>query len=159
MGECILRRVYKPKVVITDTYLFNEGNQNTSLTGGWFFSGLSGMTASFGNVMRIYPSTENNTREGYILTHKTVDVTNYKTLEFKISVASNRYGVLAGCTTNDIATTANGTSSFVATASVAAQSTGSKTLKVDVSGVTGKYYISLFANDADVTVSSVMLKV
>ena len=132
---------------VKHTLLYNAGNQYTSVTGGWaayaYKISPSGSTAQKpeltvgSNNLKIgfaKNSADPSYRAGSLFVENEMDVTNFSELEINVSEYSADCGVSVGLTK----TKAN---NFVSAASTGISSTGTKT--VDVSNLSGKYYIYL----------------
>lgn len=137
----------------TRTYLYNSGDTFDSLTGGWFAAtkmdysvaaSQSGKVKFNESTMVASISYSSGQAGGKIITKNAIDVTNYNTLYFDCSYSeSDSNGELRakfGLFENDVATS----SKSPGTAYVVLSKGTSRAIQaIDVSGISGKYYIGV----------------
>lgn len=139
------------------TLLFDNGDQFTSLTGGWAIRSSSGLTCTIGDTL-LLTITGSAARAGSIYTTNTINVSNFSTLEVdvKISSALSGYnGFCIGLATGAGIKTTDELSRYVTKTS--SKTVGDQTISLDISGMTGSYYVVCFADVASASVSSVRL--
>lgn len=127
-------------------YLYNNGDQCTAVTGGWSYAAfLSTSNYSAGTLDTAYNGTTcylsaNGVNEQIsAVTVNKIDVTDYNALRIEVSdytFAGSGYKEL------DLVSSRGDVSSYAA--QVRIESTG--TFTVDVSSITGSYYIGLYLN-------------
>lgn len=127
-------------------YLYNNGDQCTAVTGGWSYAAfLSTSNYSAGtldtayNGTTCYLSANGVNKQISAVTVNKIDVTDYNALRIEVSdytFAGSGYKEL------DLVSSRGDVSSYAA--QVRIESTG--TFTVDVSSITGSYYIGLYLN-------------
>lgn len=134
-----------------DGYYFKDGEQYTDITGGWSTDGWNNSgTATIGSTIAV--SSPGASQSAVVSTKNTVDLTDAKTLYFDSPNGANGYSSGYLCVTSEksVATEAD------IKASVAIKA-GRGSL--DVSSLSGKYYICLFAhNQSYADVSAVWME-
>lgn len=126
-----------------DGYYFKNGEQYTNITGGWSTDGWSNSaTATVDSTIVVSASGSNTARIG---TANSVDLTNVKKLWFDSPSGANGYSSGYLCVTS-----AKSSSSFAASVAVNA-GRGS----LDVSSLSGKYYICLYASATNASYADV----
>lgn len=126
-----------------DGYYFKNGEQYTDITGGWTTAGYDNLgTATAGSTIVVSASGGETARIG---TANSVDLTNVKKLWFDSPNGSNGYSSGYLCVTSS-----KSSSSFAAYVAVNA-GRGS----LDVSSLSGKYYISLYASSTNASYADV----
>lgn len=121
-------------------YLFNNGDQCVSLTGGWAeVSKPSNTTITIGDVLAV--KSDSNGQTVSLSTVGAVDLTDAKTLWITSPGSdSGRYaGIVHLCTSKDISTSA----ASVTLGDSAGYKSG--TYSIDVSSLNGSYYIFMIA--------------
>lgn len=157
----------------TNMWLYNNGNENTEITGGWIASGchftyghpgnhvMLGLTKN-GNSMTI---TNNSGAvydgdSGIVHIANDVDLTPYSTLRFRVDYKMVNSGINLGAMPKGSAYFASHTGSFVALTGV--NDVKGADLYVDVSRLTGAYEIFIgivaWASNNSVTVYEVELR-
>lgn len=127
-------------------YLYNNGDQRTAVTGGWsYVAFLSGSGYNAGtlntayNGTTCYLSANGTTQQISAVTVNKIDVTNYRALRCEVSDF-----VFAGSGYHDLSLVSSRGNASSPAARVKIDSTG--TFAVDVSSITGSYYIGLYLN-------------
>ena len=129
-----------------EVYYYKEGNEYTSRTGGWV-SVIGRNTPQFfknGDNLEIRcQEGGGDTDIGYFYTDNSVDLTNIDTLVFEIEgvIASSSDRVKIGAHTSKTNVT---TPTFTAMTAISGGSFSRQTYNVDVSGLTGSYYIAFY---------------
>lgn len=123
-----------------ETYYYNKGDLCNAVTGGWTKTGSGGSLAFNTASMTLYVNTWGFPTDAS--TVNKVDLTNIKTLYFSVKSATS-YGA-QGYPRIGVATTSNPDSSepsqWVTSITLSASSAFT-TISIDVSGLTGGYYI------------------
>lgn len=139
------------------TLLFNNGDQFTSLTGGWAIRSSSGLTCTIGDTL-LFTVTGTAARAGSIYTKNKINVSNFSTLEVGVkisSAASANNGFCVGLATG-AGIQSTGELSRYAT-KISSKTVGEQVISLDISGMTGSYYVVFFADVTSASVSSVRL--
>jgi hypothetical protein len=139
------------------TLLFDNGDQFTSLTGGWAIRSSSGLTCTVGDTL-LFTVTGTAARAGSIYTKNTINVSNFSTLEVDVkisSAASANNGFCVGLATGAGIKNTDELSRYVTKTS--SKTVGDQTISLDISGMTGSYYVVFFADVTSASVSSVRL--
>lgn len=123
-----------------ETYYYNRGDKCTAVTGGWSKTGTGGsLTFGSASMTLVANSFQNPTDAS---TTNKVSLANIKTLYFSVKSATT-YGT-AGSPRVGVATTnnpkSNDASQWSASKTLSASSAFT-TVSIDVSGLTGSYYI------------------
>lgn len=147
-------------------YLYNTGDECTSITGGWSAyaykqSGASSaVEATAPTVSRGSSSMtvrHNSSWEGYkhgvVLTNNSVDVTNFSTLSINVTA----YTLSASNEGLRLILTKTKGNGFSIIASCSLDSTGVKT--VNISSISGNYYVGIFGGGTNDPVSATFNKV
>ena len=144
---------------ISDIYLYNTGDECSDISGGWVGKGAK-WSSSSGTSAQEPPITFNDTNLyakyssynycGIIYAQNPINLTGYSELKatgtFKSGAKTDNDNSVNLCVWSEIGTYA--TSNLVASANVLQGETVSE-LSVDVSSLTGKYYIGLILNSGD----------
>ena len=130
-----------------ELYLYNAGDQCTSVTGGWGTSGYSysGRTVSAGILESDKMSLVGSSTYAVMLgTANAIDVTDYSTLyvEGEPTGTINNVSINAAVCTSKVASTKAAEISFGGDLSRSVKS-------VDISGITGNVYITVYAQFSD----------
>ena len=155
-------------VTCNRVYLFNSGNECSSVTGGWVAQAIKPVNGSTayaptktvsGSTMKAQIAVESYGRSGVVRTSNTINLKNYTKLVFVVTAAYNPESLnYVG-----VMSTTSGTS-FSYTASALAKV---GTLTVDISSISGSYaiFLGIICNrysteydDSYTTVSSVYLE-
>lgn len=127
-------------------YLYNNGNQYTAVTGGWSYAEfLDAGYYSVGNLNTAYNGTtcylsaSGPQKQISAVTVNKIDVTNYNSLRIEVS---NYTFVDTGYRNLSLVSSRGGVSSPAAQVQIS--STG--IYAVDISTITGSYYIGLYLN-------------
>ena len=138
------------------TYLFDNGTDNTALTGGWQVYNATGSggggSASIGSEYLYVGYHGSNSRDSSIFTKNLINVAEYKKLcaYVKITSVSNWFAV--GLANSRAADASTGCFTHYKTSNV----TGSYlTLEVDISSATSTYYVGVYGNVANAYVYAV----
>lgn len=124
--------------------LFDNGNQYESVTGGWARnselylqnSGSNNGTVAIDDKITLYPSVSTS-QSSVVTTKNKVNLTDFDTLQVKHESDSGNYWVFVhSITSGDLET------NYVAT-SGKVETTGVAEATVDISALTGEYYISV----------------
>jgi hypothetical protein len=135
--------------------LYTSGNEWENITGGWI--ARTGTYRHTGTTLKVYASTSSPT-VSIASTENTIDLTNYSTLTV---TGGDVY--LAGSGVAQIKIFAASTTSWSASTTSAAlvNIKANQTVTLDVSGLTGSFYVALFANagtgSSEANVSSLKL--
>lgn len=139
------------------TLLFDNGDQFTSLTGEWAIRSSSGLTCTIGDTL-LFTVTGTSARAGSIYTKNKINVSNFSTLEVDVkisSAASANNGFCIGLATDAGIKTTDELSRYATKKS--SKTVGEQTIFLDISGMTGSYYVVFFADVTSASVSSVRL--
>lgn len=114
--------------------LFDNGTDNATVTGGWGFSGSSGGGSIKNNNLYVYGQSGNDYTDGigYMYTKSKVDLTNYRTMNFTVSSCSDT----AGGRAFGVSTSQSSDKNLTASSNISVA-----TKSVDISSLTGSYYI------------------
>ena len=143
-------------------WLYNGGSVNEELTGGWKTTKGYDIVFSFTNEgIKAKEANNDSSRDAAAYTNKKVDVTKYNWLiAEKVSVRGHVRGGAAslnyftiGLTNQNTANTHTG---FVAEKRISTEMTDTE-VKINISGVSGSYYIGLQADVACGTVDKLYL--
>ena len=156
MGEGLKIQRQLP-IFDTNTYLYKEGDEYNDLTGGWI-AGLSGGSGSQSkNTDHLYasvtPSSVDLATRTYV-TNSPIDVTNFTVLKVRCELSKiphqskNGRGVVVGL----ISTKMNRTDT-TAVALSRKSTQGESTLELDISLVSGSYYVAVQTFDGATTTS------
>ena len=124
-------------VTVDYMYLYKNGDQKTSLTGGWYTTASAiGSVAYNSNSITV---TQTANAEDFVgcSTRNKIDLTNYNTIKINITGFSQQSSSGQGHFS-----IANSSLTAQPVADVRIASSG--TLTMDVSGITGSYYISIW---------------
>lgn len=145
--------------LVKPMYLYNAGDQYSSITGGWkVVNGGGGNSAIKSNYLLLSATSTAGDRESSIYTNNKVDTTGYSTLCAEMNITSkdteyNQYGIWIGISnTNTVALETN----YVKY--TRKNTTGTQTVTVDLSDCQGEYYVKLAAGVAAANVTTVYLK-
>lgn len=127
-------------------YLYNNGDLRTAVTGGWSYAAFlntsnysAGTLDTAYNGTTCYLSASGSTRQISAVTENKIDVTNYRAMRIEVS---NFIFAGSGYRELDLVSSRGNVSSPAAKVQI--NSTG--TFTVDVSSITGSYYIGLYLN-------------
>lgn len=148
--------------------IYNRGNTVDDITGGWSIDKNSGMTLTFGAESAVLAITGDANRYATAYTNNKIDLTKYREIGMVVSNARGRgaSGTLyLGATTSVYM---GGTGSELLASFKAGTSLGvspdkkedfseETTMTVDISELTGSYYIQFGAAIADATVHEIYL--
>lgn len=125
------------------TYLYNKGDQCTDITGGWKgqikenYTGVApGYTFNADNI-RIYKGTTSEGKMGVLATVNKIDLTNVNIVTFKITVNTTIGGAV--CYVGN----KNNNNEGAAAQTEVGKTTGLTECSIDVSALTGSYYVGL----------------
>lgn len=143
--------------------LYKNGNEYTSVTGGWVGKALRGnssgtdvMPTITRNTGNIVVSINSSTGGGVLHTAQKIDLTKYNTITFKGTLkGSSQYAAMGLCVWSSFGT-------YWKSASATSYVEGSKTVTdgtLDVSSLSGSYYVGfgVYVN-ASCTITEVILK-
>lgn len=139
--------------------LYENGNQYTSVTGGWAVNNASGGISAIQSTA-IYLATNDSSgvRDSVVYTKNPISFNkSAKTLNMNINITYNAgtYGFYIGLTQQVPSTDPTG--SFAVYKQLKS-GTGDNTLSVDISNVSGKYYVVLYASVAKGNVSKIWIE-
>ena len=124
------------------TYFYNAGDACEDITGGWEAVNANGSLTMGESAMTIFGVAENVYCELCLRTASKIDLTDYTRISFKLKydgLIDSEYAAV-GVTAAD---TFESKSTFPVSA-VIQESAEVMTYEVDVSGITGSYYVALF---------------
>lgn len=134
-------------ITLRESYLYNWGDIPAN-SGGWTLSsalqagvgsGVQGAFTIVSNALTLtLPYVADATRDGYIVTGKKINLTNYSKIRFEVSQQTSNASYLfkVGATTEN-----HHAYSYVAAQVEVPNSSATQTIDVDVSGLNGEYYI------------------
>lgn len=122
-------------ITATDLYLYNAGDQCTAVTGGWKKAG-GNTTFTFGSSSITYANGGETSNYATLYTVNKINVTSFSTMKIYLNVTSGGGGY--NCL---VLHTNNTDKQTYGTACVKVTSTGTQTLSLDVSSLTGSYYV------------------
>jgi hypothetical protein len=152
-------------------YLYNSGDECTSVTGGWNYTKLQGNSywekVPFVNSGEVLTANTSSSLSTYCMTGPTnkIDVTDYSKLVFVVTELSRNstsgQGSLgkAGIGTQASYTTSQAISDIFNSTFSASVDCSVGTLKLDISNITGEQYIQIGCISYNISVSSVYLEV
>lgn len=127
--------------------LYYNGDQFTDVTGGWSANGYTGLSGS-------NPAVVNNTSLDFYIsgwhrigTVNKVDVSQYSTITFKMKAQNNNTGVhyiYCGCYNNKSDLYSTGRVASNSKTTYSASSDGNFDVTIDVSRLSGSYYIAAY---------------
>lgn len=140
------------------SYLYNNGNQYTDLTGGW--SGYKpdggGYDVSFTNTgIKVTHNGGQANWTANAFTKKKIDVSNFTKLVAEVSYTHHYSG--SQFVFGIASTAASMQTSFVSSKKVSQTSNSTLEVTVDLSSVSGSYYVGFFTQYALVTVNNIRL--
>lgn len=140
-------------VTVDYVHLYKNGDQKAALTGGWYTSANTIGTVSYNTSSITVKVTNNN--DGFVKcsTRNAIDLSPYKTIKIRVTDFSK-----ASTSTPSFSVTSISTATTNTVANVNISGTGTWTL--DVSKVTGSYYIGIWAywsNNWSITFDEVYL--
>lgn len=146
-------------VSLVRMYLYLDGDQYSSITGGWkVVNGGGGNSSIKTSYMLLSATSTAGDRESSIYTNNKINTSGYSTLCADMNITSkdteyNQYGIWVGISnTNTVALETN----YVKY--TRKNTTGTQTVTVDLSGHQGEYYIKLCAGIAAANVTAVYLE-
>lgn len=123
-------------------FAFSANNQHTEITGGWEAAADSGgYTTNIGETLSL-PSCAATGKGAYIATKNMIDLTNYSKIRFNGYAESPNYAAFGVSKTLKTSMGYDGTNSYAA---CVRPSTSRSDNYLDVSSLTGTYYISVSA--------------
>ncbi|MGM9588313.1 MAG: immunoglobulin domain-containing protein [Candidatus Limivicinus sp.] len=144
-------------VTVTDLYLYNEGDQCTENSGGWKFEAGSGVTCTFEADSMYLHVTGSSSNVAAAYTNQKIDLTNFSTLNVDIEGGTDSsesiYSGAAVCTDNTSAQPRYASP----VANIETTSWSRQTLSLDISSISGSYYISAYGYQATVRVYKIWL--
>lgn len=142
-------------VTVTDLYLYNAGDLCTPVTGGWVTTaGDIVITYDSDSISFGYSDTTTAGEYGCLYTVNPVDLTDYSTLRITVNPASVGYSPYLLVGTDNTSRNQNA-STVVAKTEIT--SAGSKTWTLDVSALTGSYYVGFYWNESEGTIHEISL--
>lgn len=138
------------------TYLFRDGDQMTELTNGWTFKTESGsITGSVSGNAIVFTRNGTEGQRASAFTGKTIDVTNFSKLCADVVIESFGEATDQGLTLGLTSTNTSYNPTFVA--SQKESSVVSKTIQLDISSVSGSYYVALYSRAAAASITGIYL--
>lgn len=122
-------------------YLYRDGNEYTSITGGWRLGATSGGTVTKASDHINYTTTTSKYASN--VTTDEIDITNFSTFGATIYTNSFSSGALVSMR---ICSNADGDGGNVLSGSNLSISSGEKTYTISVASVSGEYYVSVQFN-------------
>ena len=144
-------------VTTTVMYLYNNGNQCTSVTGGWSSSTGGGITISFDSSKINIDVTGSSGRDGGICTKSAVNLSNYSKLKAKVTnytASSNYSGHALYLGINSSSQVGKSVPSFSKSAKISANGT----ISLDISSVSGNQYIAIYSDVAQCDITEIWLE-
>lgn len=146
-------------ITFVEAYLYKNGNVNTDITGGFdlvpAISNASYTMGAFENTDNLYVNllATGQTMQGFCTTRNAIDLTHFETIRYTVvtSYTSYYYAPWTFCATN---TKSGATDGAVAETSVNVPNRiedSTRTYDVDISNVTGAYYVGFGNAVSDVS--------
>jgi hypothetical protein len=147
----------KWKSWISETYVYNTGNQCSSVSGGWKTVNGESETAKLASGKITFTVGSGSGRSASVFTKSKVDVSKYKTMVVtgKIvtqDISEDGESLTIGLTSSNTATSPSYTSKKVI------NNKGNFSESLDISKQSSSYYICLYAHASDVEVYTVLLR-
>lgn len=139
-------------------YLYDIGNQFERVTGGWVVQNAAGGTSEIRANSIWLAANGSNGRDSTVMTANKINILPvHKTLNMNINITYNTspWGIQIGLMTYNPGTSADGKYEVY---KKIITDTGQYTLSVDISSVSGEYYVVLFASVAEGDVSKVWVE-
>lgn len=132
-----------------DVFLYYKGDQNTDITGGWTIASSMGGSVTFADEAIIANMTGlSYDGQWSVHTRNKIDVTEFNTLELNsdwlVKTSTNSWvhiGLFSGVPTGDWSTTASNGVAYIGLG----PNTNSAANIIDISDITGEYYIGFAA--------------
>lgn len=128
--------------------LFVNGDQVTHITGGWKAVYNTGSKATIGDVIT-FTVPGSSYRDAAVFTEKKVNLSGYSKIDFHVNITSAKGPVRVGVTTEN--------TSYLPTfvASAETNATGSRVLTAILGNAPKECYVSVYADQAALTVSEI----
>jgi hypothetical protein len=137
-------------------YLYNQGDQCSSITGGWKSALSGGISVDLSGAQIVFSVTSSTKRDASVYTNNKIDVTNYKSLIVRMTAAKGASDY-SGWKFQVGISSAN--TAYKPTFTTYTQNNSSvlTDVKVDISGITGSYYVAIYSDVANGTIDKVWL--
>jgi hypothetical protein len=141
-----------------ELWLYKDGEEYADVTGGWKVVNNSAGTGSKQSNRIYLDYTSTAARNSNAYTNSKINIDNVKLIKAKIEVIRNNEHIGLGLTSTNTNSTPTDKNLFVCKVGNTTTTTGELILELDVSKMSGEYYICIAADKAGIYITEVYAK-